>query len=197
MKLLGLDFDNTIVDYDELFYKISLERNLIERSHPVNKMKIRDHLNNSGMKEEFTLIQGEVYGQRIEEAKASKNLISTLKKIKSDSLKIVIISHKTTYPYVGARYNLRQAAMGWLNKNSFFNDEGIGIKEKDVYFKSTKKEKINMIRELGCDIYVDDLEEIIIEVDKFCCGINYDPKGQSRETAIRKIADWKDIEQYL
>ena len=27
--IIGIDFDNTIIKYDELFYKISLEQNLI------------------------------------------------------------------------------------------------------------------------------------------------------------------------
>ena len=30
MTLLGLDFDNTLVRYDKLFYKVALEKGLIE-----------------------------------------------------------------------------------------------------------------------------------------------------------------------
>ena len=40
MKKLGIDFDNTIVIYDELFYKVALERNLIPINFSKNKLKI-------------------------------------------------------------------------------------------------------------------------------------------------------------
>ena len=31
MKTIGLDFDNTLVIYDELFYKLAIERDLIPK----------------------------------------------------------------------------------------------------------------------------------------------------------------------
>ena len=31
MRKLGLDFDNTLVEYDELFYTLAREKGLIER----------------------------------------------------------------------------------------------------------------------------------------------------------------------
>ena len=40
--IIGLDFDNTIVSYDELFHKVSVEQNLIDKTFEVNKIKIRD-----------------------------------------------------------------------------------------------------------------------------------------------------------
>ena len=42
--IIGLDFDNTIVSYDSLFHKVSVEQNLINEIFEVNKIKIRDYL---------------------------------------------------------------------------------------------------------------------------------------------------------
>jgi hypothetical protein len=42
--IIGLDFDNTIVSYDSLFHKVSLEQNLINEIFEANKIKIRDYL---------------------------------------------------------------------------------------------------------------------------------------------------------
>ena len=65
MTLLGLDFDNTLVRYDKLFHKLAIEKNLIDKSTPANKVEIRQQLKNKGKEMEFTLMQGEVYGLRI------------------------------------------------------------------------------------------------------------------------------------
>ena len=44
MTLLGLDFDNTLVLYDNLFHQIALEKGLIDHSVAANKIAIRDYL---------------------------------------------------------------------------------------------------------------------------------------------------------
>ena len=62
MTLIGLDFDNTLVCYDKLFHKTALERGLIDKSIPRNKIAIRDYLRSKDKDEEFTLLQGEIYG---------------------------------------------------------------------------------------------------------------------------------------
>ena len=70
MIKLGLDFDNTLITYDEIFYKIALERNLIDENFAPQKNLIRDFLIQQNMEDEFTLLQAEVYGRRIFRSKA-------------------------------------------------------------------------------------------------------------------------------
>ena len=65
MTLLGLDFDNTLVRYDKLFHRLALEKGLIEHTIKKDKKAIRDYLREKGQDNEFTLLQGEVYGGRI------------------------------------------------------------------------------------------------------------------------------------
>ena len=82
MTLIGLDFDNTLVCYNKLFHQTALEK-LIDESIPVDKVVIRDYLRRINREEEFTLLQGEVYGSRIldaepaEDARDSKTPTST------------------------------------------------------------------------------------------------------------------------
>ena len=66
MTLLGLDFD-TLVRYNELFYQLAVEKGLIKESIPICKTTIR-LITCQGKDEEFTLLQGEVYGLRILDA---------------------------------------------------------------------------------------------------------------------------------
>ena len=47
MIRLGLDFDNTIIFYDNIFYKIALEKKIIPEKFPAQKKKIRDYLINN------------------------------------------------------------------------------------------------------------------------------------------------------
>ena len=74
MKKLGIDFDNTIVIYDELFYKVASERNLIPINFSKNKIEIRNYLRKQNKENEFTNIQSEVYGKRIIDANPTDGL---------------------------------------------------------------------------------------------------------------------------
>ena len=42
MKKIGIDFDNTLVIYDQLFYKVAIERNLIPLEKVRSKLEIRN-----------------------------------------------------------------------------------------------------------------------------------------------------------
>ena len=118
MIKLGLDFDNTLITYDEIFYKTALERNLITLNFPPQKSLIRDFLIHQNMEDQFTLLQAEVYGKRILEAKPAENLVENLLNLKKKmNIQYYIISHKTKKPIKGPSYNLHEAAISWLLKN--------------------------------------------------------------------------------
>ena len=88
MKVLGLDFDNTLVEYDNLFHRIAMERKLIGKNIPANKKLIREYLRSKGKEEEFTLLQGEIYGNRILEAEPSPGMLNTLKRLNKCQINI-------------------------------------------------------------------------------------------------------------
>ena len=164
MTILGLDFDNTLVNYDDLFYDIAREKKLIGEKTPRDKIIIRDILRANSLEEEFTKIQGEVYGRRIEEARPTNDMLRNLVSLKERGLELTIISHKTRYPYKGPKYDLHKSALRWMEKNNFFDVNGLGIQKEDVHFEETKEQKVGKIIELGCTYFVDDLEDIIIKM---------------------------------
>ena len=61
MKILGIDFDNTIVRYDNLFYKIALEKGLIDTSIGKSK-EIRDYLRSLTKTENSPCCKGKSMG---------------------------------------------------------------------------------------------------------------------------------------
>ena len=86
MTLLGLDFDNTLVCYDDLFHQLALEKDLIPDNISADKIVIRDYLRGQGRDEDFTLLQGEVYGLRILDAKPAEGMLNALKDLKRPKL---------------------------------------------------------------------------------------------------------------
>ena len=114
MTLLGLDFDNTLVRYDKLFHQLALEKGLIEKSLSADKIAIRDHLRSQGQDEQFTLLQGEVYGLRILEAEPAEGMMSALNELKERGIKMVLVSHKTRKPYKGPSYNSQTSTWNLL-----------------------------------------------------------------------------------
>src|SRR6185436_11297551 len=113
-------------------------------------------------------------------------------------IRVFIISHKTQFPVIGPRVNLREAALHWLERNSF--RDALGIRKEDVFFDSTREEKIQRIVEQRCSYFVDDLEEVFLEpafptnVGKllFAQGAKDDLNG-----AIKVFSSWDSIRNYL
>ena len=99
MTLLGLDFDNTLVRYDQLFHRLALEKRLIKESLPADKTAIRDYLRSQDQDEHFTLLQGEVYGPRILEAQPAVGMLKALGELHQRGVPMVLVSHKTKTPY--------------------------------------------------------------------------------------------------
>ena len=76
--LLGLDFDNTLIRYDALFHQVALERAWIPADTPRDKVAVRDYLRSVGREDDWTLLQGIVYGTRILDAEPFEGMLDTL-----------------------------------------------------------------------------------------------------------------------
>ena len=139
MTLLGFDFDNTLVRYDNLFHKLALEKGLINNNIQASKTKIRDYLRTIRIKTKSLLLQGEVYGLRILDAEPAEGMLKALKELHESGVRMVLVSHKTKTPYKGPDYNLRKAAWSWLEKYRFFDKLGLNWKEEQIYLRAINK----------------------------------------------------------
>ena len=194
MTLLGLDFDNTLVRYDKLFHQLAHEKGLIKESLPADKTAIRDYLRSQGQDEQFTLLQGEVYGLRILDAEPAEGMIKALKSLHKKGIAMALISHKTSRPYKGPAYDLHKAAWRWLEKFGFFAQDGLAWEKKQVFFEKSKQEKIARIESLGCTHYVDDLPEILKMINPKITKILYSPTDFGSTT---KGKNWAEIDQFF
>ena len=198
MIKVGLDFDNTLIDYDELFYSIALEKGLIPVQIDKTKIAVRKYLKDNGKENIFTLLQGEVYGLHIKRASQSYGMMQSLKILKENSIEFIIISHKTLHPYSGPKYDLHKAAMSWLEKNEFFDQNGLNFRKENVFFEITIENKIKRIDDSGLTYYIDDLTKILKMINSSINRIHFNPNSEDqRIEGIINMKDWEDLPEIL
>lgn len=194
---IGLDFDNTIVNYDKIFYDVAVEWGVVTKDTPINKLAVRNLLRDLGKEDRWTEMQGYVYGARMEEAQLYPGVMDFIQQAKNIGCTVVIISHKTAHPFLGPKYDLHAVARKWIEKN-------IGLDAESIFFELTKEKKWERIAELGCDVFIDDLPEIIFSPNfpKKTSAILFDPCCMNRSfsaqnSQVRVASSWPEIQREL
>lgn len=183
---LGLDFDNTLISYDQLFRRVALDKALIPETTPPQKNAVRDYLRQQGIEDEWTRLQGEVYGNRILEAEPYPGMQAALKGLSDRQIPMCIVSHKTHTPFLGEPWDLHAAARSWLEQQGFHDANRMDWSEDQVFFELTKEAKVARIVALGCTHYVDDLPEILAMLPDSVEKILFAPSE-----VAGKHPDWK------
>ena len=125
--VIGVDFDNTIVTYDNLIHKVAVERGLISPKAIKSKKHIRGNIRQLPNGEiEWQRLQAAVYGPRMEEAKLIDGIQRFFQSCRYHRAKVYVISHKTEFAKMDmTETNLRGAALAWMERNRFFNVDGL------------------------------------------------------------------------
>lgn len=201
MKSIGIDFDNTIVSYDDVIYKKALSLKLIDKNIKKNKKNIRDDIRRLLNGEiEWQKLQAFVYGEGMKQAKLIEGVKEFFQACHQAKIPVYIISHKTRYASMDKGVDLHLAAQEWMRQNGFFEAGGFGLSSAQVFFESTRGEKISRIERLRCTHVIDDLEETFLEANfpKKVQKILYAPhKEKSDLTGVRTFFSWKDIYAYF
>ncbi len=163
--LIGVDFDNTMVCYDKIFFDVALEMGLINEGIEKSKTAIRDYIQAHHANQAWTLLQSEVYGARMSGARPYPGVTEFFECCRRQSVPLWIISHKSRYPAVGKAYNLHRSALAWLAENGFLRSDGALLSPDRVVFAGTRAEKIKQILKLGCTHFIDDLPELFTDGD--------------------------------
>lgn len=199
---VGVDFDNTLVSYDTLIHLVAECRGLIGPETAARKKLVRDSIRQLPNGEtEWQKIQALVYGPRIGEATPSEGATEFLKQCVRHGVKVNIVSHKTEFAsYDETGTNLRSAAMSWLEQHRFLDSDSYGLTGNDIYFESTRRNKVERIGKLGCTHFIDDLEETFLEQD-FPSQVKkllYSPLSDRTTTAhIDLTGDWSTMTEHL
>lgn len=195
---IGIDFDNTIVSYDALFHKVACEQGLIPEATPVNKVAVRDYLRRANKEDIWTKMQGYVYGARMDEASAYPGVMEFIVQAAQAGHNIAIISHKTRHPFIGPKYDLHIAARGWIDHHLVWCGKPL-FSATNVFFEVTKDAKLARATTLGCEVFIDDLPEILT-ASNFPVGAEpllFDPEGHHLDARLKRFASWAEISRAL
>jgi hypothetical protein len=195
---IGIDFDNTLVSYDDLFYQVALERKLIPKSTRASKLCVRDHLRETGRESIWTELQGYVYGARMPEASAYSGAREFLSWARMHNHETYIVSHKTRYPFAGPRYDLHDAAREWVRSNLMQVDMPV-LSPGHAFFELTKRDKLARIKALALDFFIDDLPEIL-EAEEFPTAtipLLFAPEGEHSLKAYIAFRTWDEIRVHI
>lgn len=198
---IGLDFDNTIVSYDSLFHRVACELDAIPAGLPASKLAVRDHLRQAGREPVWTEMQGTVYGTRMDEAAAYPGVIECLHWAAAAGHELLIVSHKTRHPILGPRHDLHAAARAWIEQHLRVGGQAL-IPASRIFFELSKEEKLARIARAGCDLFLDDLPEILL-AEGFPGGTRralFDPEAKYTPQTVPGallVRSWRELAERL
>ena len=192
---IGVDFDNTIICYDSVFYKVAREQRLIPEGISVDKQAVRDYLRQIDCEDDWTRLQGYVYGKRILAAEPFPGFFDFLYFCRQHRHSVFVISHKTKHPYLGPQFDLHDAGFRWLQTKGILDLQETGLSGERVFFEESKAAKLNRIALQKCTHFIDDLPEFLCEID-FPPGVQkilFDPnRNHEGLPKIKTAASWKE-----
>mgnify|MGYP001947846134 CR=1 FL=1 len=196
---IGLDFDNTIVCYDGVFHKVAVEQGVIPADTSVDKVSVRNALRAKGQEGVWTEMQGYVYGARMDDATFFPSVIDTLVAARDEGHSLFIVSHKTRHPFMGPKYDLHEAARNWIFSHLVFDGQPL-VEGGSINFREKKSDKLDRSGHIGCDIFLDDLPEIL-EAPNFPVktkSVLFDPRGHHLSFVDGpRVSSWIEFRKIL
>jgi hypothetical protein len=196
---IGVDFDNTLVSYDALFHRVAIERELVPAHTPATKVRVRNHLRETGREAVWTEMQGYVYGARMAEAEPYPGALDFLAWAQDRRADIYIVSHKTRHPFIGPAYDLHQAASEWVRCMLMDRPRPL-VSASAVFLELTKDEKLARIEELRLDFFIDDLPEILLAptFPSQTTGLLFNPDGfEGSQPGLVAFRTWADLKAHI
>lgn len=165
---IGLDCDNTLIDYDRLFFRLAVEQGLVISPVPLTKTAVRDAVRRLPDGElAWRRLQAEAYGRRIGEATLFPGVEAFLALARTRGATVYVVSHKTRFATAGS-VDLQAAALGFLEQRGLLDASpgaAAGLAPERVYFEETRQAKLARIAALGLHVFVDDLPEVLDDPD--------------------------------
>ncbi len=156
---IGIDLDNTLIDYGAAAKIIALQEGLAgleSVSELRDKLKSQDNI-------KWQSVQAKLYTIGLSYAKPAKGSIEFLSKARALGLETVVISHKTaTSPSSFGGADLRGPALAWLQEWLITPDL---IAPDRIFFEPTLEGKVQRIRDLRPQWFIDDLPEVLCHPD--------------------------------
>lgn len=200
---IGLDLDNTIIGYDELFVREAGRMALLpgEVLHTARTKKaVRDAIWERSGDLPWQALQARVYGPALGEAKLMVGVTDFLEHCRVQGVSVCVISHKTQFAAAdkGRECDLRKTALGFLEAHDLF---GTGLLDSEqIFFATTRGEKLGRIRSEGCTHFVDDMTEILLapEFPEGVARLLYAPADRAGERdSMTVCTSWHQVSETI
>jgi hypothetical protein len=199
---IGVDFDNTLADYDRIFGELALRAGYLDALPAGGKRAVRDCVRRLADGDRlWQRLQARAYGPEMDGARPFEGAGEALTRWSRAGAEVHIVSHKTRYASGGeGGVDLREAALRWLDRNGFFAVPGPGLAPERVHFNDTRDAKLARIRVLEFDAFVDDLHEVFAEPG-FPVSVErvlFDPHGSACARDVdAHLRDWHEIAEHV
>lgn len=195
---IGVDLDNTLADFDDLFRRAAVESGLLPTAFAGGKAAVRAALRaRPGGEEAWQRLQGQVYGPRMADAPLFPGAAGFLIACRARAVPVFIVSHKTLRGHGGG--DLHAAARAWLVAKGVFEHDGFALDPGHVFLEPDRAAKLERIAALSLTHFVDDLPELLAD-PAFPPGprrLLFAPAGAAAGHAagITACRSWGDIQR--
>lgn len=199
---IGVDFDNTIACYDEVFPEVATRLGFAAGGNLRTKTGVKEEiLSRDGGDTAWQKLQGQVYGKYMPLASGFPGFAEFLILCKLRGHAVFVVSHKSEYGHFDAKkVPLRSAATTWMRATGLLADDTLSLSESDIFFEAEREAKIDRIAALSCTHFIDDLHEVLVaptfpETTK---RILFAPGTEIATTAgIESARSWREISSRL
>jgi hypothetical protein len=195
---IGIDLDNTIICYDKTVYNTAISLGFIGKLHRKSKKLVRDTVRKLELGEKkWQEIQRSVYGEHMNDAEIYEGVREFLHSVNNAGHKVYIVSHKTKFHTFAKRsINQIQTALEFFKNNDLYTL----VPRSNIFFEVSRDKKIERIKRLKCDYFIDDLVEVLTDPSfpKKTERILFDPHKLSEKVDTLTIFhNWKRIHEYF
>ena len=81
----------------------------------------------------------------------------------------------------------------WLEKNKFFDKQGLFINKNNVFFEPTIEEKVKRIESIGCTHFIDDLPRVLNLIKHDIVKIHYNPGKDTIPYSYLNFSNWETL----
>lgn len=199
---IGIDLDNTIISYERSF--VWCANILYPEVHfdSYSKKAIKEQVTREKGAQAWQRFQGRLYSDGLELALPFHGVMTALLQLYRDGHRVFIVSHKTRFGHYDARKkDLRLLAFEWLDAHGFLNSSCTGIQANNIFFCDTRSEKVACIASLGCDVFIDDLQEVFDHplFPLGCRKVLFQPASGVLldRVSIDLLREWSDLSSVL
>ena len=198
---IGIDFDNTIICYDDVFCNLAKSWQLVDADYQGAKKELKDKI--QALPEGdlvWQRLQGKTYGEFIHQAQLFAGCKEFISHCNAQKVALFIVSHKTEFGH----FDEKQISCALRHANGCV-EQGLScvilpIPEENVFFETTREEKIARIKALNCTHFIDDLVEVLCsplfprEVQRFL----FQPIVEEiQDQTIKPYSNWTDIKNAI